>query len=267
MVVLVKDVAFKATPSAIGTNKFIDGVPSLLVIGIRLGIFWRIGDHLPPKKTVQVISAGSGNHAVGNVEGREAIMIKIPGGAGPRPAAPRRSGARRVILETIHTQIVENRVAHGVLSIESPGPIAGVFLESFLFVNAIAARSPHIRNVEIKLAVVVVVQPGNAHTGANILHASLFRNIREGSVAVVAIEILAAEIIDYVKVRPLVAIGISPGAAEAEASVVRMQARLLCDVAKRGVPLIAHQEVRRAIFCVEVWARIAILIRTLIIDI
>ena len=64
--------------------------------------------------------------------------------------------------------------------------------------NAIPGSGPHVRNVEILFAVIVVVQPANAHARANIFDARLRSDIGEGAIAVVAVEIFAAEIIHHI---------------------------------------------------------------------
>ena len=52
-------------------------------------------------------------------------------------------------------------------------------------------------------------------------------DVGEGAVAVVAVEILAAEIVHHVEIGPAVAIVITPGAAEAVTRVVAVQAGFL----------------------------------------
>src|SRR5882757_1497783 len=96
MIVRIEDVALIAAPGAIGTKEFVERAPSLLVFGRRLGFGGRVGNDLTPEKTVEVFvwkaAVGSRDHAVGDVDVRETVVIEIPGVAGPGPAAHFDSG-------------------------------------------------------------------------------------------------------------------------------------------------------------------------------
>ena len=96
-IIQIKNIPFKAAPGAVRANQFVDGVPTQLVGARRLGALRRIGDHLPPEKTIEIFAAGAGDHAVGNIKIRETVVIEIPRVAGPGPAADGRFRARGVV--------------------------------------------------------------------------------------------------------------------------------------------------------------------------
>src|SRR4030095_15697946 len=76
-IVRIKYIPFITAPGAIGTEEFVESAPSLFVFMSRLGFVWRIGNHTPPKKTVQVLSRGARHHSIHDVEVREAVVIEI----------------------------------------------------------------------------------------------------------------------------------------------------------------------------------------------
>src|SRR5215813_7347827 len=87
MIVAIKHIPFVSAPGMVRADKFIDGVPGLLVVGRRCQVLWRVSHHLPPEKTRELRALGSGYVAVGDENVRMAIMIKVPGIRGPGPAA------------------------------------------------------------------------------------------------------------------------------------------------------------------------------------
>ena len=151
--------------------------------------------------------------------------------------------------------------------IERPNFFGRVFLEDFLHRDALAGRGPHVADVEILRAVVVVVEPGNAHSRANVFDRRLRGNIGERSVAMVAVEILPAKIVDHVEIGPAIAVVIAPPAAKAVTRVVLVQARLCGDIAERAVALVAHQKVRRPVFGIVIGRRIFVLPGALVVGV
>src|SRR5258708_32404284 len=102
--------------------------------------------------------------------------------------------------------------------------------------------------------------PGGAHAGAPIFDAGLLRDIAKGAVAVVAVKIFAAEIVDHVQVRPRLAglaAVVAPTATKTEAGVVLIQTGWFGDVAKSSVTIVAQQEIGRTGLRVVVRHRIA----------
>ena len=197
-------------------------------------------------------------------------MIEIECVARPRPAAHSNArGIRRVVESgtAFPKHIPEQRIAHRVFLIEGSHFLGRAFFEDFLHRDAFAGRGPHIADVEILRAVVVVVEPGNAHPRADVFDRRLRSNVREGSVAIVAVEILSAKIIDHVEIGPAVAIVVAPSAAEAVARVVLVQAGLCGDVAERAVALVAHQKVGRAVLRIVIRRGIFVLPGALIVGV
>src|SRR5882762_9693314 len=96
MIVRIEDIALVAAPGAIGTEEFVERAPSLLVFGGRFRSAGGVCNDLAPEKAVEVVSwravIGSGDHAVGDIEIGKAVVIEIPGVAGPSPAAHFDSG-------------------------------------------------------------------------------------------------------------------------------------------------------------------------------
>jgi hypothetical protein len=55
-VVRIEHVALVAAPGVIGANQLIDHLPALLIFRRRPGLIGRIGHHLPPEITVQILA-------------------------------------------------------------------------------------------------------------------------------------------------------------------------------------------------------------------
>src|SRR5215471_3746204 len=87
MIVAVKHIPFVSAPGMVRADKFIDGVPGLLVVGRRCQMLRRVSHHLPPEKARELRALLSGYVAVRDENVRIAIMIKVPGIRGPGPAA------------------------------------------------------------------------------------------------------------------------------------------------------------------------------------
>ena len=82
-VVVKENVALIACPGSVGADQFVDGVPSEFIRERGVSVRRRLRNHLLPEEAFQVIAAGAGNHAVGDVEMRASIVGEIPGVAGP----------------------------------------------------------------------------------------------------------------------------------------------------------------------------------------
>src|SRR5579871_2636564 len=105
-------------------------------------------------------------------------------------------------------------------------------LETILRGDSFSSRGPHVGDVEVLGAIVVVIEAADAHSRAHIFDARLLRNVGECAVSVVPIKILSSEIVDDVQVGPTVAVVIAPAAAKTIASVVLIEAGLRRDIAK-----------------------------------
>ena len=150
-------------------------------------------------------------------------MIVIPRVTGPSPAAHFGSG---VLIEGAVLAIAEQRIAHGMLSGTGRGWLrVPSFWKTSCRGNALAGGGPHVGDVEVLFAVVVVVEGAYAHSCANVFDACLRGYVGKGAVAVVAVEVLAAEVVDDVEVGPAIVIEVAPAAAEAIAGVVDAQTR------------------------------------------
>src|SRR6185437_7175655 len=133
--------------------------------------------------------------------------------------------------------------------------------------NALAGSRPHIGHIEIGVAVIIVIETADPHARACIFNSCMGGNIVKGSVALIAVKVLAAKVVHHVKVGPAVAVEIGPATAKTVAGVIAVQAGLGCNVMKRAVACIAHQEIRRPVFRVVVGTGIAVLAGTLVIDV
>src|SRR5438552_15005028 len=83
-------------------------------------------------------------------------------------------------------------------------------MERGLFGDALAGGGPHIGNVDVLIAAVLGVEPAGAHAGAGVVCSALIRDGGESAVAVVAIEIAAAEVVCDVQVGCAVTVGVTP---------------------------------------------------------
>src|SRR5271169_1302669 len=151
--------------------------------------------------------------------------------------------------------------------VKGTGFLPGILLKNILLGDANAGSRPHIGNVEVFMPVIVKIEPRDAHPRANIFDAGLPGHVGEGPITIVPIKVFSPKIIHDIEVWPVIAIVIAPTATEAEAGVVLIQARLLRDVAKSLVAVIAHHEVWRTIFCVKIGCGITILIGALVIGV
>src|SRR5258706_15211135 len=113
-----------------------------------------------------------------------------------------------------------------MLAVERSDYFRRLRLEDTLRRNTFSGSRPHVGDIEIAGAVVVVVKPADAHARTDILQAGLFRDVGKGSIAVVAIEILTAEIVDDIQVGPAVIIEIAPSTAEAVTWVITIKTSL-----------------------------------------
>src|SRR5579859_330818 len=93
------------------------------------------------------------------------------------------------------------------------------------------------------------------------------RNAGKRPIAVVAIEIGAAEIVGDKKVQKAICLGLAPGTGEAVAIVVYIQARCFSPVDEYSIAFVMQQEIGGAISRVVVGHRVVILIETKVVAI
>ena len=67
-----------------------------------------------------------------------------------------------------------------------------------IFEDTHAGCDPHSGSVDVRLAVVVKIEPACAHAGPDLIDLGLFGNGRKRSVAIVAVEIVSSKVIDDV---------------------------------------------------------------------
>ena len=171
VVVGVENVSLTTTPGGVRTDEFIDGVPSPLVVQRRGCIAWRFRYHLPPEETGKVARVRPGNIAVGNVEVGVAVVVKIPGVGGPRPAPHFDARLRAYVLEFSVLLIAVQRVAMCVLAVKCADVLGVFFMKGVLFRDADAGGRPHVRNINILISGIVEIEPGCAHPCAGFLDA------------------------------------------------------------------------------------------------
>ena len=93
------------------------------------------------------------------------------------------------------------------------------------------------------MAVVIEVGPAAAHARAHALDVRFFRDHSEGAVAVVAIELRAAEVIGDEEIGQTIAVGVAPGAREAVAVVVDVQAGALGGLDEGSIAFVVEQAI------------------------
>src|ERR1019366_8485125 len=122
--------------------------------------------------------------------------------------------------------------SHGVLVIKRARLRGSVLFEDVLHRDALARRRPHVRHVKVFRAVIIVINPADAHPRADIFNSRLRSNVSKSSIAIVTVEILAPEIIHHVKIRPAIAVEVVPPTTKAVARVVLVETGLGSYVAK-----------------------------------
>src|SRR5579872_119812 len=141
----------------------------------------------------------------------------------------------------------------------------GIGLERVEHRDANTGGSPHIRDVEILDTISVVVEPTHTHPCSNVFYPLLRSDISEGSIAVVAVEIFASEVVDHVEVGPAVVVEVAPSAAETVTRVVFVEARRGGHIAEGSVAIVAHHEIGRAVLGIVIGRRIFVLAGALIV--
>ena len=139
-VVGVENITLESAPSAIGADELINSAPALFIVRSELNVRRRIGNHLPPKETVQVVTRGTCDHAVGDVKIGETIMVKIPGVRAPRPTSHFDSSGSAGIAKSAVVIITKQRIASGMLAIQGFDFLGRVRLKLWLHGNALSGR-------------------------------------------------------------------------------------------------------------------------------
>src|SRR5215469_2768353 len=121
MIIAVKHIPFVSAPGVVGTDKFIDSVPCLLIFGCGCHMLGRVSHHLPPEKTRQLWGFGSGHVAVGDEKVRIAIMIKVPRVRAPGPTPELKIRVSRGIAEFSVSQILVEGISPRVAPVQGAG--------------------------------------------------------------------------------------------------------------------------------------------------
>ena len=159
------------------------------------------------------------------------------------------------------------RIAASVVAVERFGVGWIVGMERGLFGDALASGGPHVGNVDVLIAAVRGIEPAGAHAGAGVVCAAVIGYGGERAVAVVAIEIAAAEVVRDVQVRCAVAVGVTPRTGETVAVVFCVEAGSCRAVNEVPISFIMEKKIGRAIARVEIRRRVVVLIEAEIIGV
>ena len=130
-IVGIENIALVTAPSTVRTDQLVNYVPSLLIIVGGLDLAGRIGNHLPPKETVEIVSCQSRDHTVGDVEVEKAVVVKIPGVTRARPTSKVDDGGAGSILKAL-AGIPKQRIAEGVFPVQGSDIWRRILLENLL---------------------------------------------------------------------------------------------------------------------------------------
>jgi hypothetical protein len=97
-----------------------------------------------------------------------------------------------------------------VSPVEGPDLFRLSGVKVWIFEDAHACRDPHSRSVNVLLPVIVEIKPACAHTGSGLVHLSFFGNGSKSAVPIIPVEIVTAEVIDHVQIRPAVRVAVAP---------------------------------------------------------
>src|SRR5215472_3129509 len=86
--------------------------------------------------------------------------------------------------------------------------------ESGIRSHAQAGGLPHIRYIKILPSPGRRIEPAGAHSGPDVEHACPLGNVGKGSIAIVAVEVLASEVVHRVEIGPAVVVEVAPGTSE-----------------------------------------------------
>src|SRR5271157_43899 len=137
--------------------------------------------------------------------------------------------------------------------------------ESLVAACSHARWLPHVRNVEIVFAVVVVINPTGTHSWSDIQHSRVLGHVRESSITVISVKILSPEVVHDVQIRPAVCIEVAPSAIKTVAVIVLLEAGGGRHVVERSIAVVAKKKIRRPVLGVVVRRGIPVLIKALVI--
>ena len=116
-------------------------------------------------------------HAACDEYFRIAVVVEVVSPRSPRPAPERHVFTGTDVFKRAVVAIAEQGITHRVCSIGF-GIRAGSG-ELVIVRNPLARVRPHVGDIEVRLAVVVVIEPGGAHARADVVGTSLRPRHRE----------------------------------------------------------------------------------------
>src|ERR1700692_4647313 len=152
-----------------------------------------------------------------------------------------------------------------MLAIQPTNIFRRILLENLLRGNAFASGGPHISNIKILSTVIVIIEPANTHSRADVLNSRLWGDISKSPIPIITVKILPSEIIHHIEIRPPVPVVIAPPTAETVARIVLVEARSGGHVAESSVTMVTHHEVGWSIFRVVIRNGILVLVGSLVI--
>src|ERR1700677_4041562 len=192
-------------------------------------------------------------------------MVEIPGGTGPGPPPHLGPGFARPVFERAGALVAVKRIAGIVLLINRADGRVHSRKKAIAGSDSLAFVQPHIGNVHVLPAVVVIVEPAGAHARSIVLYACSTGNIGKGAVSVVAIEVLTPKIVGYINVWPAVVVIVTPGHRKTKAIVVGVNPAAGGHVLECAIAAIAKQEIGRPVLGVIVGRGKLVLIQPLVI--
>lgn len=147
-------------------------------------------------------------------------MIKVPSIGRPSPPAHLNPRLHGHILKLTVPQISIQRITNHVPLVKRTEVFGFLSVKGRLTKNAHACRNPHAGSVDIRIAIIVEVQPARAHACTDAIDIGLRGDSRKRSVTVVSVEIVAAKIIHDVQVGQLSRGEVSPDAGETVSIVI-----------------------------------------------
>ena len=90
--------------------------------------------------------------------------------------------------------------------------------------DSLPCVGPHVRHVKVGPAIAVIVEPVGAHARPDVFYASGLRLIAKMPAAI-DIQVLAAEVVGDIQIRPAIIVEVAPGRREAEPVIVLVHPR------------------------------------------
>ncbi len=194
-------------------------------------------------------------------------MIEVKKIGTPGPAAYLDACCRADVLESPIALVAIERVPPRMPAVKLADSLRALLVKNLLLRDALPGCGPHIGDIQVRFAIVVVISPGRAHTRTHVLNVCHSRDSLEGSVPTISVEIVAAKVIHHVQVWRAGRGRFSPCACEAVAIVLSIQTSGCRPIEKGSITFVVKQEVGRPITRVKVRRWIVILIQAEIVTV